>query len=250
LEGWKSVDIVQIILEVLVLFLGGLWIKNFFPAYMGKKGENLATKEDIQTITRLTENVQDEFKRSFEEFSKDKEFKYKYYYDQFRELYTKLYSIIAQSEYTRRFFKLYNGTDLTFEKVPFVEIHKTHKEETIQFGKDVGVTRTETEIKDGITNFCKGSLCDLIINKGELATQQLLKLAVAYRFAYDNYSGTAHNGDAVDTANEEEFKLIKEMLICIVKDYNFLRKELKLEYIESELTTGLFENIVLNDERS
>ncbi|MGI6175659.1 MAG: hypothetical protein ACOYJC_05790 [Christensenellales bacterium] len=151
-------DIVQIILDIAILvgfFLGSLWIKNYLHSYMNKKDENLATKEDIQEITRLTEEVRYEFTRGFEEFSKDKEFKYRYYYDQLRELYSKLYSIIAQSEYTRRFFKLYDGTDLTFEEVPFVEIHKAYTKQTTRFGKDAGITKSETEIRDGITEFCK-----------------------------------------------------------------------------------------------
>lgn len=239
-------DTVQIIFDIailLVIFLGGLWLKHFLPSYMNKKGENLATKEDIQVITKLTEEVQDEFKRGFEEFTKEKAFKYEYYYTQFRELYAMLYAVIAQSEYTRRFFKLFNGTDLAFEEVPFVEIHKAHNEQTIRLGENAGMSFSEKEVKDDITYFCKKTICDLIITKGEYASQRLIKLAVAYRFAHDNYSGTIKNGDATETANEEEFKLIKELLICIIKDYNFIRKELRLEYVESELSTGLFEKI-------
>jgi hypothetical protein len=93
-------------------------------------------------------------------------------------------------------------------------------------------------------------LCELIIKKGEYASQTLIKLAVAYRFAHDNYSGTTKNGDAIEVANEEEFKLIREILIRIIKDYNFLRKELKIEYIENELLTGLFESIAFENEEN
>lgn len=239
-------DALHFVLEILILLviiIGGLLFRHFLPSYIGKKGENLATREDIQSITGLTEEIQDEFRRKFDEFTKEKVFKYEYYYTQFRELYARLYAIIAQSEYTRRFFKLYNGTDLTFEELPFVEVHKAHKEPTICVGERTGISYSETEVKDGITEFCKKSVCDLIIEKGEYASQSLIKLAVAYRFAHDNYSGTVKNGEAVEVSDEEESKLIREMLLCIVKEYNFIRKELRLEYIESEFTSGMFEKI-------
>ena len=93
-------DTVQIVLEgaiLIVIIFGGLLFKNYLPSYMNTKGENLATKEDIQSITKLTEEVQDEFRRGFDEFTKEREFKYEYYYTQFRELYARLYAIIAQS---------------------------------------------------------------------------------------------------------------------------------------------------------
>ena len=44
--------------------------------YMDEKGKNLATKEDIEEITRKTEEVQQEFREGFELFSNDVKFKY------------------------------------------------------------------------------------------------------------------------------------------------------------------------------
>lgn len=43
---------------------------------MDEKGKNLATKEDIEEITRKTEEVQQEFREGFELFSNDVKFKY------------------------------------------------------------------------------------------------------------------------------------------------------------------------------
>ena len=90
-------------------------------------------------------------------------------------------------------------------------------------------------------------MCDFIIQHGDLATQNLLKLAVAYLFAYDNYSGNTSNGDAREVADAEEFILIREMVQSVIREYNFLRKELKMPYIQSELDTGVFEKITLNE---
>lgn len=235
--------------NLLVVICGGLFLKNYLPSYFEKKGENLATKEDVQEITRLTESVQNEFRQEFEDYSKDRSFKYHYYYDQFRELYTKLYCIIAQSEYLRHFFKLYNGSEWDFEDVPFVELHSQKNTQSIKFdeGKTT-VSNKTTHITNGITEFNKRAIFDIIIEKGEFASQRLLKLAIAYRFVHQNYAGTDETSDIVKTANDEELILIKEIIHCIVKEYNFLRKELKLDYVVSELSTGLFESICVGDE--
>ena len=51
-------EIVNLLLNIAVIFLVGLFTKNYLSSYMDKKGENLATKEDIEEITRKTEEVQ------------------------------------------------------------------------------------------------------------------------------------------------------------------------------------------------
>lgn len=83
--------------------------KQFFektlPAYMEEKGKNLATKQDIEEITRKTEQVQKEFKEAFELFSSDVKFKYDYNYKQYSELYCKLYAFVIQSEYVRKYIE-------------------------------------------------------------------------------------------------------------------------------------------------
>lgn len=66
--GW-AILIFEILLAVEV-FLIGLFVKNYLPSYMDEKGKNLATKEDIEEITRKTEEVQQEFCEGFEFFFK------------------------------------------------------------------------------------------------------------------------------------------------------------------------------------
>ena len=68
-----------VICQAIIIFIAGLYIKKFLPSYMNEKGKNLATKEDIQEITRKTEKVRDEFKQNFELFSSDIKFKYDFY---------------------------------------------------------------------------------------------------------------------------------------------------------------------------
>jgi len=237
------------IIEIIALFLLGLFIKNYLPSYMGAKGKNLATKEDIAEITRKSEEVQNEFRRDYERFSSDVKFKYEFYYKQYVELYTKLYSIICQSEYLRRFFHLVNGADYKFDDMPFIEIHKTKTSSTFKMGETgASFEGHEDKKRDNITNFCKKELCDLIIIKGEFSTQKLLKLAVAYRFAYDNYTGNEEvkNSEVSNIADDEEFLLIAEIVKCIIREYNMLRKELKMDYVEIELEQGVFENVIID----
>lgn len=62
-----AILIFEILLTVAV-FLIGLFVKNYLPSYMDEKGKNLATKEDIEEITRKTEEVQQEFREGFELF--------------------------------------------------------------------------------------------------------------------------------------------------------------------------------------
>ena len=235
---------ITILLVALFIFLLGLYIKHFLPSYFNEKGKNLATKEDIEDITRKTEEVQKEFKESFELFTSDVHFKYDFYYKQYAELYCKLYGIITQSEYVRKFIKLNDGKDILFEEAPFIEVSPTHKvTQTIKFseGQPLKASQTEETIDTPISNFNKKQLCEYIIQNAEYATQKLLKLAISYRYSYYYYSGNPEvkNASCKETADEEEFRLIRSMICCIVQEYNFFRRELKMDYDEEELSTGI-----------
>lgn len=232
------------ILLAIFMFLLGLYIKNYLPSYMDEKGKNLATKEDIEEVTRKTEEVQKGFKESFELFANDVKFKYDFYYKQYADLYCKLYAFVIQSEYVRHFIEITKNQSIPFEDAPFLEISPTHKETTtINISKEKGssITKKSQDIETPISQLNKKELCDYIITNGSLASQKLLKLAVSYRFAYDHYSGNKTGGsiDVKEEADDEEFRMIKDIVITIVKDYNSLRKELKLEYSEDEMKTGI-----------
>lgn len=239
---WISI-ILEVFIMVLLIMLGYSF-KNFFPSYLDEKGKNLATKQDIEIITRKTEEVQKEFKEGFELFSSDVHFKYDFYFKQYSELYSKLYGIIMQSEYLRYFIRINNGQEISFEEAPFIEILPTHKTtKTLNFGhKNPAKIQVKEEIVETpLSNFNKKQLCEYIIDNAEYATQKLLKIAVAYRFANFYYTGNSEASMTPwqDTANEEEFRLIKEVVCCIVSEYNFFRKELKMTYNEIELETGI-----------
>ncbi|MEA4920889.1 MAG: hypothetical protein VB078_08215 [Clostridiaceae bacterium] len=50
---------------------------------------------------------------------------------------------------------------------------KAHKEQTIRFRENAGISASETEVKD--SEFCKKSVCDLIIEKGEYASHWIYR---------------------------------------------------------------------------
>jgi hypothetical protein len=53
-------------LIVVFAFLLGLFIREFLPGYFRKKGENLATKEDIAELTKLQKGVEHQFNELIE----------------------------------------------------------------------------------------------------------------------------------------------------------------------------------------
>ncbi len=182
--------------------------------------------------------MQKEFKEGLELFSSDLQFKYDFYYKQYSELYSKLYAIIIQSEYVRHFLSLTKGTEQDFDTAPFIEI--SYKAIINKIFPDIKI-QTGEGLKDSISKFNKIQLCNYIINNGEYATQKLLKLAIAYRYAYSHYAGNEENSNSPyeEIANGEELRLIREMVCCIVSEYNYFRKELKMNYNKEELDKGI-----------
>ena len=59
----KATLILQV-LTLLAVLAGTLLIRNYLPSYAGEKGRNLATKQDIEEITRKIEAVKAEIQRN------------------------------------------------------------------------------------------------------------------------------------------------------------------------------------------
>ena len=64
------------ILQIVVAVILGFVIKSYLPSYFSKKGENLATKEDIKEITEKVEEIRVEYatRQHISERAFDKEF--------------------------------------------------------------------------------------------------------------------------------------------------------------------------------
>ena len=71
-----------------------------------------------------------------------------------------------------------------------------------------------------------------------MAVSNIGYYTIAYQNTYysNNSEGKHYSNESI--ANEEEFRLIRELVCCVVTEYNFLRKELKMEYDKNELETG------------
>lgn len=54
--------IVLIVIALVARFFWKQLVDKTIPSYMEEKGKNLATKQDVEEITRKTEQVQKEFK--------------------------------------------------------------------------------------------------------------------------------------------------------------------------------------------
>lgn len=64
----------------------GWFIKEYFPSYMKEKGKNLATKEDIEEITKKIESVKSEFQK--------KHIRSQFFIEKQSEGYAKVYSAL------------------------------------------------------------------------------------------------------------------------------------------------------------
>ena len=129
-------------------------------------------------------------------------------------MYSFLYAIVSQSEYTKHIIKLTDGRELTFDEYPFVKISPTRTvKTTYEIGK---TTHQETLTETEISEFDQKKICEYIISNGHLANLGVDK----------------------EIADNEEFRLIKEIVMRIVKEYNFFRKELQMSYNEEELENG------------
>ena len=69
-------NLIEIILNIVILLF--LLYISFLKKYFEKKGENLATKQDIATITKLTETSRLEFLKKIEDYKQELILKYEF----------------------------------------------------------------------------------------------------------------------------------------------------------------------------
>ncbi|MFS0820900.1 hypothetical protein [Bacillus sp. 1P02SD] len=233
------------IINIVCIFILGLFIKKYLPAYMDQKGKNLATKEDIQEITRRTEEVKILFQKEMEIFSNDLVFTNDYTFNRYSILYAKIYGIVIQSEYVRFFYKKHEIQNLSFEEYPFIEIKHEQVKQQIDVFTGSKISEKINPIEDEMTSFNKKEICDYIIKYSEYASPRLLKLAIAYRYAWSNYEGTRklEDKDILKAFNDAEFNLITEIVKTIIIEYNEMRKIVKLSYSDYELNNGELEHL-------
>lgn len=171
-------------------------------------------------------------------------FKREYASTQLNKLYLQLYANVAQSEFVKKFHDI----SAPLEEIPYVEVNKSIKRETREIFKGSVVRVTEEEKQDAITEFNKINIANIIIEKGEHARQDLLKLAVAYRYVHPHYQ----NDSIVNVGKfrDEELKLIFQIVNHIVKYTNENLKTCRLQYNKKELKSGKMEISAIGTKKS
>ena len=95
-----------------------LW-KTFLQKYV----EAFVNKSQTRSITNIQEDVKSNYQRDLQLFTKDLTFKYDFFLDQYKTVYSPLYKLICESEAERYFTNLNlvdNNEHLKFSNVPFV----------------------------------------------------------------------------------------------------------------------------------
>ncbi|MDQ0882883.1 hypothetical protein [Peribacillus sp. V2I11] len=170
-------------------------------------------------------------KNKLDWFGSVKTFKRDYSFEQLKELYIPSYAIVAQSEFLRRFEHF---DDKPYDEFPFIEVAKT-KTKTV-LGLVGGQIKRETiNFSDVITEFNKEQLSNMIIDKGIFASQELLKLAVAYRYVHKFYTDETIESEKLENFQIQEVDLINRIVRLIVRETNEKLKQCSLHYSENEI---------------
>ncbi len=197
-----------VILEYIQIFLtiitGGLIIIarkawSSVDTFFEEKAKNYATKQDIEEITRKTESVQVEFKKIMSLFEADVEFKYKFYEEQYKNLYSLLYCYLSESEAIKKLNNCFDG-EIDLGEIPIAEF--------------------QTEEKDSL--FIK--ILDLISENKAYASPDLIDLVNAANILTEQYDSELSS----NTYCTIQFEIKKRIVSTILIDYNWLREQLKL----------------------
>lgn len=183
-------------------------------------------------------------KVKFNLFEEKTIFKRKYSYEQLQNLYLELYSIVAQSEYLRYF----HNFDSEFKDLPFFEISQKRITTKISFSATQNATSEQSEktIKDGVTEYNKEKIQELILNNAKYSSQKLLKLAVAHRYVARHYTDNTIEGELLNKYQIEELNTIAKIVITIVKETNQKLKDCNMDYNVDELNDGMLINGIID----
>ncbi|WP_339202598.1 hypothetical protein NYE22_12875 [Bacillus sp. FSL K6-1560] len=168
-----------------------------------------------------------------------KQFKRDHYYNQLNKLYMELYAIVCQSEFLRKFHHIDEMNSM--KEVPFVEIKR--KIEKIQLNLVTGEEElTGEDVETAITRFNKENIISLIMDNKQYASQELLKLAVGYRYCYEYYTNNNLVEPELETFQKTELDYIYKIVTRIVMETNEKLKFCKMDFSDAERKTGKLDN--------
>ena len=228
----------------LVIMLVVLLLKGYFE----QKGKLLADTEHAKELTDITESVKHDYtKKDIQYGSKNEYFKERYY-----NLYSELYAVISQSEFQRYFYSVYStpNADITdTTRIPFIEHNSERKTDRISFKDGVSSTSSETiPTNQDITDFNKEYIYKLILRNSNYASQALLSLGLAYRFVHRYYLKDLEKERIKQGMNNEEVKIIHKIVQVVIKEYNWLRKEIGLSYNNEEMLSMEFDHAIFKSD--
>ncbi|MCZ6944481.1 hypothetical protein ACQKOD_04350 [Bacillus mycoides] len=197
-------------------------------------------------LTFITNMIFKYLQNKFDFMVETKKFKRDYNFEQLKELYLELYAIIAQSEFLRYFHELQSQGKM--KDIPFIESKRTKVKQRKDIFTGKILEESEEVIETSISKFNKMGLVNLIMKNKKYASQKLIKLAVAYRYCHEFYE----KEDLINSKKfqEEELRLIYDIVLTIVLETNTKLKYCKMDYIKSEMDTGIMLSDVFNPQEN
>lgn len=199
-------------------------------------------------FTLVANTLLQTFIKHLDENFESKKFKRNRAMERLDNLYFELYNGVIQSEYFRHFLKKTNNMkDYDFYNYPFFEIGRELRTEKYSLDGDSVVSITE--LVDDITEEKKIYLAVLITKNPKYASDNLLKIAKAYRFVHSNYLKKLEDKVLLELFQEEEIRLLRLMVSTIIKERNELTDLCGLSYNGREWNYGKFDSSIFDKDQ-
>jgi hypothetical protein len=89
-------------------------------------------------------------------------------------------------------------------------------------------------------------LVEFILEKKEFASQDLLKLAVGYRYIHGHYRNESFTKKQLEKFQTKELEFIYQIVTFVNKEFNGKSKYCNMEYSKSERKEGEMDNSIFD----
>lgn len=188
-------------------------------AYFIKKSENFATKRDIRGLTEQEEAIKNLYMERYEIFDADLKYKYELRNDQYKFLYSRLYSLICASESARYCSSCYGQSlrYVPFEETPIFNIPLSMGEDGIILYTN---NATDTNENDTLIDF----IIQLVDKHTFLASAQLIKIISLLKEIR-----TCKEQISEDVYSNVRKGLRRQLVVTILQDCENIKRDLKFE---------------------
>ncbi|NOU94903.1 hypothetical protein GC093_16985 [Paenibacillus sp. LMG 31456] len=112
------------------------------------------------------------------------------------------------------------------------------------------IKRESVKLSDSITEFNKEKLVNKIIDTGVFASQELLKLDIAYRYVHMHYTDKTIDPNILEKFQTQELQLLNRIIRLIVKECNEKLKSCGMPYNSNEIELSTMITDYNSDEQS